>query len=281
MIGLNGSTSNAYPLESDVPQGSVLGPLLFLVYINDLEVDIKSKIKFFADDTMLFSNPTITASELNHDVDKISGWAYQWKMSFNPEPTKQAVEVLFSQKRIDCYHPPLFFNGSMVIKVNAHKHLGLILDSKLTFVNHINDKIKVCKKVIGILRYLSTYLPLKTLDQMYKLFVRPHFDYGDVIYHIPHLSNPFDSFISLNSLMERIEKVQYQAALAITGSWKGSNRNKLYEVLGWETLSDRRWSRRLIQLFKIRNNLTPLYLRDSLPRTRGLSLRNSDPNKHQ
>ena len=85
-----------------MPQGSVLGPLLFLVYINDLERNIKSNIKFFADDTMLFStvkNPEISANELNRDLDAILMWAHQWKLEFNPDPTKQATEVLFSCKK--------------------------------------------------------------------------------------------------------------------------------------------------------------------------------------
>ena len=77
---------------------------------------------------------------------------------------------------------------------------------------------------------------------MYKMFVRPHLDYADVIYHIPHTINIFDSSITLNPLMEKIERVQYHSALAITGCWKGSNQNNLYEELGWESLSDRRWS---------------------------------------
>jgi hypothetical protein len=68
--------------------------------------------------------------------------------------------------------------------------------------------------------------------------------------------------------MDRIEKVQYHAALAITGTWQGTSRNKLYDELGWESLSDRRWLRRLILLYKIRNNMTPLYLRNNLPRER-------------
>ena len=280
-VVLNGSSSNYFPTESGVPQGSVLGPLLFLIYINDLEKNIKSKIKFFADDTMIFSvvqGTALTASVLNHDLELINMWAYQWKMAFNPEPNKQAVEVLISQKRLDSNHPPLFFNRSMVLKVDAHKHLGLILDSKLLFVNHINEKIKLAKKGIGVLKYLSQYLALKTLDQMYKMFVRPIFDYCDVIYHSPHLTNPFDSMIKLNPLMERIEKIQYQAALAITGGWQGSSRIKLYEELGWESLSDRRWQRRLIQLFKIRNNMTPAYLRGNILRQRSLLFGNCNPN---
>ena len=89
--------------ESGVPQGSVLGPLLFLIYINDLERNIKSNIKFFADDTMLFSvvkDPVISAEDLNHDLDIIYQWAHQWKMEFIPDPTKQATEVLFSCKKV-------------------------------------------------------------------------------------------------------------------------------------------------------------------------------------
>ena len=279
---LNGSESELLPNEAGVPQGSVLGPLLFLIDINDLEINIKSKVKVFADDTMIFSvvyDPTITASELNHDLQIINKWAFQWKMAFNPEQNKQAVEILFSQKKNKLHHPPLFFNGSVVCKTDSHKHLVLTLDPKLTFINHINDKIKISSKVIAILKYLSRYLPVKTLNMMYKMFVRPHFDYCDVIYHIPHITNPFDSTITLNFLMERIEKVQYHAALAITGTWQGSNRNKLYEELGWESLSDRRWCRRLIQLYKIRNNMTPQYLRDSLPCQR-LSLNRNNSNHY-
>ena len=78
-------------IESGIPQGSVLGPLLFLIYINDLEKDIKSKVKFFADDTMLFSvvkDPIASANDLNSDLEVINQWAYQWKMQFNPDPTK-------------------------------------------------------------------------------------------------------------------------------------------------------------------------------------------------
>ena len=110
-------------------------------------------------------------------------------MSFNPEPSKQVVEILFSQKKIKVNHPPLFFNGTIVDKVNEHTHLGLTLDSKLTFSKHINDKINKSRKLLGVLKFLSLYIPLHTLIQIYKMYIRPHLDYCDIIYHIPPLSN--------------------------------------------------------------------------------------------
>ena len=102
-VVLNGFQAGYSPIESGVPQGSVLGPLLFLIYINDLERNIKSNVNFFANDTMLFSivnDPILSASELNHDLNVINQWAYQWKMEFNPDPNKQATELLFSCKKI-------------------------------------------------------------------------------------------------------------------------------------------------------------------------------------
>ena len=268
-VVLNGSFSELSNIESGVPQGSILGPLLFLIYINDLEKNIKSNIKFFADDTMLFSivkDPFITKNELNHDLDIINKWAYQWKLAFNPDPSKQAVEVLFSCKKHNVFHPKLFFNGIEVSKKKEHEHLGLLLESNLSFEKHIDDKIKIAKQKIGILKYMSRFLPLKTLDQMYKAVVRPHLENCDVIYHIPSVQTQLGG--ELHFLMKKLETVQYKAALAITGAWKGSSRTKLYEELGWESLSDRRWCRRIIHIHRIVNDQAPLYLKQKLPRHR-------------
>ena len=93
--------------------------------------------------------------------------------------------------------------------------------------------------------------------QIYKMCVRPHLDFCDVIFHVPQQLNEFDSSIRLNNLMASTERIQYQAALAITGVWKGTNLNKIYEELGWEPLIDRRWRRRLIQFYKLYNNYNP------------------------
>ena len=97
-------------------------------------------------------DPVISSYDLNHDLEKINKWAYQWKMAFNPEPNQQAVGVLFSPQINNPNHPPIYFNGSTVSKVNVHKHLGLNLGSKLSFVSHINEKSNIAKKLIGILK---------------------------------------------------------------------------------------------------------------------------------
>ena len=145
-------------IESGVPQGSVLGPLLFLIYINDLENGIKSQVKHFADDTSLLSivkDPNVKANELNRVL--ISQWAYQWKMSFNPDPNKQAVEVIFSRKSKQIHHPEIYFNGVEVKTVKSHKHLGLILESNLTFVSHINEKVSKAKVQVSLNLYPISY----------------------------------------------------------------------------------------------------------------------------
>ena len=108
-------------------------------------------------------------------------------------------------------------------------------------------------------------LTRKTLDQMYKALVRSHLDYCDIIYHIPSVQTQFG--VILTDLMGKAERIQYQAALAVTGAWKGSSRSKLYEELGWESLSERRWCRCILQLHKIVSNNTP-YLKDKPPRHR-------------
>ena len=115
---------------------------------------------------------------------------------------------------------------------------------------------------------MSSYAPKRTLYQIYKIFVRPHLDYCDIIYHLPSLTNTSNSSISLNFMMQSLESTQYQAVLAVLGAWKGSSKISMYEELGWESLSDRRWFRRLCQFYKIQNGLTPLYLKEAIPQPR-------------
>ena len=96
-------------VNAGIPQSSILGPLLFLTYINDLSGDLSSKAKLFADDTSLFNvvhDTSTSANELNNDLKKVSNWAFQWKMNCNPDPSKQAQEVFSSRKLKKVRHPP-------------------------------------------------------------------------------------------------------------------------------------------------------------------------------
>ena len=102
-VVLNGFSSDYSSIDSGVPQGSVLGPLLFLIYINDLEKNIKPNVKFFAAETMLFSavnNPAISANELNPDLKVISQWAYQWKMNSYPDLKNKPQNYYFFVRKI-------------------------------------------------------------------------------------------------------------------------------------------------------------------------------------
>ena len=103
-----------------------------------------------------------------------------------------------------------------------------------------------------------------------RLLIRSHLDYCDAIYHIPASNGQTNLGVTLNSLMERVERTQYQAALVFTDTWQGSNLSKLWGELGWESLSDRRCPRRILQIHKIKNKMTPSYLRNKLPPNRRL-----------
>ena len=141
-VTLNGTMSNWSSISAGVPQGSVLGPLLFLVYINDLTENIKSQMRLFADDSFIFTpvkNVFETHEQLVEDLETISRWGHQWKMVFNPDITKQAVEVIFSVKTKKPFHPDLTFNGVPVAREDHTQHLGVHLDSRLNFSKHISE----------------------------------------------------------------------------------------------------------------------------------------------
>ena len=103
-------------------------------------------------------------------------------MSFNPDPSKQAQEVIFSRKSKRSTHPPLVFNNNNVSQTYSQKHLGVILDFKLTFEEHLNNVLAKVNKAVSLLRKLRNILPRTTLITIYKAFIRPHLHCGDVLY---------------------------------------------------------------------------------------------------
>ena len=135
-------------------------------YINDLSEVLATNAKLFGDDTSLFSvihDSQTSANVLNKDLEMIHNWAFQWKMNFNPDPTKQAKELIFSHKTKKLSHPPLVFNNANVNQSMYQKHLSIILDSKLTFESHMNMVTTKISKTIGLLRKIPDLLPITTL----------------------------------------------------------------------------------------------------------------------
>ena len=235
---LNGQNSSWKGITSGVLQGSILGPLLFLIYINDLSDGLPSNCKLFADDTSLFSvvyDVTISSSELNSDLAKISEWVFKWKISFNPDPTKPAQEVIFSKKLKTVPHPSVTFNNNPLSLCPAQNHLELLLDSKLTFNEHIKHILSKVNKSIGLLRNVVYYADV-VYDQIYR--------------------SPFH---------EKPESIQHNAALAVTGAIRGSFSEKLYQELGLKSFQNRRWFRKLCQFYKILKSKSPRYLFNIIP----------------
>ena len=126
---LNGQASEWWKLLAVIPQGLNLGPLFFLIFINDIPANRECNMNIFAVDTSLFSlvrDPNKSSAKLGRDLGRVAEWAYQWKMSFNPIPSKQAVEVHFSHKINSVDTPPICFNHLAVASYENHKHLSLL-----------------------------------------------------------------------------------------------------------------------------------------------------------
>ena len=160
-VVLNGQCSNWSSVLAGVPQGSILGPLLFLIYINDLPEGLQSSFKLFADGTSLFLtvyDPSMSADQLDQDLKKISNWAYKRKMIFNPDLSKEVQEIIFSRKSYKINQPITTFNTIPVARTPYQEHLGLYPDETLNFNHRINVKISKALKGIGIIKRLSHIL---------------------------------------------------------------------------------------------------------------------------
>ena len=126
-----------------MPQGSVLGLLFFLIFINDLPDNLESNSKVFADDTSLFYkdfDKHISRATLNKDLELINNWNFQWKMQFNPDRRKQAQELYFSKKSGNQKLLDITFNKSNLASSPSVKHLDMLLDSRLNFNEHVQSR---------------------------------------------------------------------------------------------------------------------------------------------
>lgn len=252
-VVLNGHKSEIKTLQAGVPQGSVLGPLLFLIFINDISEDLSSESFLFADDTSLFehivnNNIQIAAQKINCDLEIINKWAKRWLLIINPSKT---VVMLFSRKRSPSQLPAFLLGDYVLTSVKAHKHLGLILTSSLSWSEHIDSVISKSNQILGMTKRFKYKWSRMTLEVCYISFIRPILEYGNIIY---------DSCTQHDS--NRLEAIQLDAARTITGAKRGTSHEALYNELGWHTLSERRYAAKLVKMYGICNKLTPQYLAD-------------------
>jgi hypothetical protein len=253
-VVVNGQKSEWLNTTAGVPQGSILGPLLFLIFINDVTEGIESDIHLFADDTSLMeiiNNYNESYAKLNRDLNRLSTWADRWQITFNAAKT---VYLQVSRKINQAPKPILKLKGAIVKEVQSHKHLGLTFNNTLTWTDHIDKLVNKASQCVGLLRRICREVPRECLETLYKAMIRPLLEYGDVIY---------DG--SAESHTKRLEDVQRDAAITCTGAYKHTKHSNLLDELGWPPLSYRRKQHRLNTMFKIQNGLAPPYLTDMCP----------------
>ena len=267
-VVIDGQHSEWTYIKSGVPQGSILGPLLFLIYTNDIVNNIESEILLFADDTAILeplSNGNQSIDKLNRDLQTLGNWAAQWLVQFNPTKTKY---LIFSKKIERLVYPPLYLQNKQLVEVASHKHLGLTLNNKLTWDDHITRICTDAGKRLSVIKRLPSNITPYTKLQLYKTFVRPVLEYGSVI---------FDN--CTKNLSDAIESVQRQAAIASTRAYRKTPTPNLLNECGLDSLQDRRCRAKLVLMFKMKKGKTPDYLRTLLPgevgENQGYNLRNS------
>ena len=164
--------------------------------------------------------------------------------------------MLFSRKKKTQIHRTISFNNIQVEGASHHNHLAVLLDKKLNFKQYIDTTILKINKGISVIKRLRHSLPRKSLMTIYKAFLKPLIDYGDIICDQPQ--NDF--------FCKKLEPVQYKIALAITGAIQGTSRDKIYQELGIESFKSRRWYKRLSYMFKIMKEEAPNYLTNLVPK---------------
>ena len=253
---INGKFSCFVDITSGVPQGSILGPLLFLIYFNDIVDGIGNHMFLFADDTTIISIDSTWENvqvSLNEDLKRLEKWSYDWLTSFNSLKTEF---MMFANKPLQNYLIELKLNHIVLSRVRTHKHLGLVLNSELTWKDHVSYTCKRVSKRLGLLHKFKRKLNRATLSKLYLCWIRPIIEYCSVCYdNLPIYD------------VNQLEKLQRRAAVICTGALSRTETVKILADLGWPLLSSRRKSSKLILMYKIVNRLTPQYLFDDYQQT--------------
>lgn len=250
----NNKLSSQLNTTIGVPQGSALGPLLFLLYINDLPTAVtSSSIHLFADDTTIYfshSDPEIIQRSLQHDIDKVNNWFKANKLTINTNKTKSML--------INHNHNPLSINLSInnenIKQASSHKLLGLYIDQNLKWDVHIAALRKKLSPKLGLLSRLRHKLPQEAMLQLYFPLIQSHIDYGLTCWG--HCNQTF---------LNQLQTIQNRAIHYITSDFTSSSSTLLaqHSILN---IDQRKTYLTNVLTYKSLNNLTPHYLSDKFTR---------------
>ena len=239
---VNGVKSSESKVTSGVPQGSVLGPLLFVIYINDMPLCVNSSMYMYADDTKVFREIAHDddVEKLQNDLDRLGKWSEDWLIRFHPE--KCSVLHLGRTNPHSTYE----LNGHQLEKSMAEKDLGVTIDDKLTFDEHIQAKIGKARQMWGMIRRTFKYIDHETFPLLFKAFVRPHIEYANSVW-----------FPSGKGTIREIESIQRAASKQVPGLQGMSYPDRL-KSLRLPTLKHRRRRGDLIEVYKMTTGLYDL-----------------------
>ena len=250
---VNGVLSKSCTLTCGIPQGTILGPLLFLLYINDLPNCLSdSQPRMYADDTrLIYADNDICSIEasLNQDLSNINRWLIANKLTLNM--TKTEFMLIGSRQKLNnlAVLPALEINGTKLNRINFTKSLGVLIDENLTWSNHIPAISKKIASGIGSIKRISHCVPPATLQNIYHGLVLSHFDYCSVVW-----GN------CAKTLSDKLQKLQNRAVRVLTHSSYDTDANQLLTELGWDNLETRRQKLKAEMVYKSLNGLTPNYL---------------------
>ena len=258
-------------IRSGVPQGSILGPIFFLLFINDLPLLLNScHVDFFADDATAHTsnqNIEIINAELQSDFSIAVSWSKQNKLPINYDKT--TYMVLGAKKRVqDEYQLELSADNHAINKVTKQRLLGIIIDDHLSWTAHIDHLCSTLAAKISLLRQLSAYVPQDVQKIYYQSYILPLLDYG---------SNTWGTTSCAN--IERLSKLQKRAARIILKANFFTPSKLMFETLGWLSVPKRLLYNKAILTYKALNNMTPAYITNLLTpisKTHSLSLRSSE-----
>ena len=251
-------------MTSGVPQGTVLGPLLFLVYINDLPARVKSACRLFADDSLLYRVIKCTADTklLQEDLDKLQEWEKDWLMEFNADKC-EVLRVSKKRKNIEASYT---IHGQTLQTTTKAKYLGALLTSNMSWNPHVDMVTKKANNTLAFMRRNLSSCPRSTKEACYKTLVRPQVEYASTVWDPP-----------TKAMTHRVEMVQRRAARFVSGNYlRTSSVGSMIASLGWQSLQQRREQAKAVMMYRIINGLVaidmPPYIRPQRA-TRGHCLR--------